>query len=153
MHDASLGHVRAAGMWKLAYLRCLTIESGSTAIVSRTRRSTKWCDAEPGPRADLWLSPGSAAHRHSASKTRVNALLGRCAASGARRRGIAATSFCDLSPQLPPRWRSGRIVATLTPAKLRRASGAIYPRGLIDPLGNCPWPGPWTRTYGAHLLS
>ena len=38
-------------------------------------------------------------------------------------------------------------------AKLRRASGAIYPRGLIDPLGNCPWPGPWTRTYGAHLLS
>ena len=38
-------------------------------------------------------------------------------------------------------------------AKLRCASGAIYPRGLIDPLGNCPWPGPWTRTYGAHLLS
>jgi NAD(P)-dependent dehydrogenase (short-subunit alcohol dehydrogenase family) len=33
------------------------------------------------------------------------------------------------------------------------ASGAIYPRGLIDPLGNCPWPGPWIRTYGAHLLS
>ncbi|MGY3461940.1 cell division protein ZapA (FtsZ GTPase activity inhibitor) [Bradyrhizobium sp. LM3.4] len=27
------------------------------------------------------------------------------------------------------------------------------PRGLIDPLGNCPWPGPWARTYGAHLLS
>src|SRR5438876_7827272 len=38
-------------------------------------------------------------------------------------------------------------------ARLRRASGAIYPRGLIDPLGNCPWPGPWIRTYGAHLLS
>ena len=29
-------------------------------------------------------------------------------------------------------------------AKLCRASGAIYPRGLIDPSGNCPWPGPWT---------
>jgi hypothetical protein len=51
------------------------------------------------------------------------------------------------------RWRSGRIVVTLIPARLRRASGAIYPRGLIDPLGNCPWPGPWIRTYGAHLLS
>src|SRR4051812_46755666 len=38
-------------------------------------------------------------------------------------------------------------------AKLCRASGAIYPRGLIDPSGNCPWPGPWIRSYGAHLLS
>jgi hypothetical protein len=58
-----------------------------------------------------------------------------------------------LSARLIGRWRSGRIVATLGPARLRRASGAIYPRGLIDPLGNCPWPGPWIRTYGAHLLS
>ena len=45
------------------------------------------------------------------------------------------------------------FVATLVLARLCRASGAIYPRGLIDPLGNCPWPGPWIRTYGAHLLS
>ena len=43
--------------------------------------------------------------------------------------------------------------AYIVSAKLRRASGAIYPRGLIDPLGNCPWPGPWIRSYGAHLLS
>src|SRR4051794_7209455 len=43
--------------------------------------------------------------------------------------------------------------AYITPAKLCRASGAIYPRGLIDPSGNCPWPGPWTWLHGAHLLS
>ena len=41
----------------------------------------------------------------------------------------------------------------INPARLRRSSGAIYPRGLIDPSGNCPWPGPWTWAYGAHLLS
>ncbi len=55
--------------------------------------------------------------------------------------------------RLRRRWRSERFVVTLDVARLRRASGAIYPRGLIDPLGNCPWPGPWIRTYGAHLLS
>src|ERR1700733_10744849 len=43
--------------------------------------------------------------------------------------------------------------AYITPAKLCRASGAIYPRGLIDPSGNCPWPGSWTWLHGAHLLS
>src|SRR5262249_26961190 len=54
-------------------------------FVSRAQRSTKWCAADPGPL------------RHSASKTRVNALLGgpgsavhrsaraaRCTASGTR---------------------------------------------------------------------
>src|SRR6185437_11450418 len=41
----------------------------------------------------------------------------------------------------------------IDPARLLRASGAIYPRGLIDPSGNCPWPGPWIRSHGAHLLS
>jgi hypothetical protein len=51
------------------------------------------------------------------------------------------------------RWRCRHFVATLDLARLCRASGAIYPRGLIDPLGNCPWPGPWIRAYGAHLLS
>ena len=27
------------------------------------------------------------------------------------------------------------------------------PRGLIDPEGSCPWPDPWVRSHGAHLLS
>jgi 5-formyltetrahydrofolate cyclo-ligase len=27
----------------------------------------------------------------------------------------------------------------------------MYPRGLIDPKGSCPWAGPWARSYGAHL--
>jgi len=56
-------------------------------------------------------------------------------------------------PASSRRWRRRPFVATLALARLLRASGAIYPRGLIDPLGNCPWPGPWIRTYGAHLLS
>src|ERR1700679_1037085 len=43
--------------------------------------------------------------------------------------------------------------AYIDAAKLCRASGAIYPRGLMDPSGNCPWPGPWTWSHGAHLLS
>ena len=55
-----------------------------------------------------------------------------------------------LLPQ-PSCWRSGIIVATLPLARLRRASGAIYPRGLIDPLGNCPCrvrgPGHMVPTY------
>ncbi len=29
--------------------------------------------------------------------------------------------------------------------------GNILP-GPYDPEGSCPWPGPWVRTYGAHLL-
>jgi hypothetical protein len=56
----------------------------------------------------------------------------------------------------PPAYAAGATASSLLhwdPARLWRASGAIYPRGLIDPLGNCPWPGPWIRPYGAHLLS
>ena len=69
----------------------------------------------------------------------------------ASRATIAPSGRDDAAPRY--RWRNCPVVATLSLAKLRCASGAIYPRGLIDPLGNCPWPGPWTRTYGAHLLS
>ncbi len=57
---------------------------------------------------------------------------------------------------VPPSGAAGGTARSLlhwVSARLWRASGAIYPRGLIDPLGNCPWPGPWIRTYGAHLLS
>ena len=48
------------------------------SLVSRTRCTALLrCPAEPGPIIDIGESwtPGSAAHRHSASKTRVNALM------------------------------------------------------------------------------
>jgi hypothetical protein len=41
-----------------------------------------------GPSARLAMGPGSAEQRHSASKTRVNVLVGRGTASGTRRRSI-----------------------------------------------------------------
>lgn len=64
-----------------------------------------------------------------------------------------ASSLSALVYRLPLPLAEAAHNAYIGQAKLRRASGAIYPRGLIDPLGNCPWPGPWIRSYGAHLLS
>src|SRR3954454_21118470 len=65
------------------------------------RRSCR--PAEPGPRFRIPLhrDPGSAAHRHSASKTRVNALMARatrCAASGERHADAAAVRKSDGTP-------------------------------------------------------
>jgi len=53
-----------------------------------TRATRGWCAADPGPSETRRLcGPGPAVHRHSASKTRVNALkarASRCTASGTR---------------------------------------------------------------------
>src|SRR3954454_15562453 len=57
------------------------------------RRSCRPAETGPRFRIPLHRDPGSAAHRHSASKTRVNALMARatrCAASGERHADAAA---------------------------------------------------------------
>ena len=57
----------------------------------------------------------------------------------------------------------GHAPAALTgrwprPSALHCAGGAAgcvrrhIPRGLTISDGSCPWPGPWSRSYGAHLL-
>ena len=33
-----------------------------------------------------------------------------------------------------------------------RGATEINSPGPYDPNGSCPWPDPWVRTYGAHLL-
>jgi hypothetical protein len=35
---------------------------------------------------------------------------------------------------------------------LRLASEAQIPGTLIISIGSCPWPEPWFRTHGAHLV-
>ncbi len=51
------------------------------------------------------------------------------------------------------RWQNHPVMVTLQLRGCDARPEPTYPRGLIDPLGNCPWPGLWTWTYGAHLLS
>jgi histidyl-tRNA synthetase len=71
------------------------------------------------PSTGVWYGPGSAAHRHSASKTRVNALMAlRCV------RGTGAA--CRLRPALVP--TRPMAEKPKKPQKLR----ARLPRGLED---------------------
>ena len=58
-----------------------------------------------------------------------------------------------VSPYHVHRWQNHPAMVTLARRGCDARPEPTYPRGLIDPLGNCPWPGPWTWTYGAHLLS
>jgi hypothetical protein len=53
---------------------CMLARANSTRVPDAVQRFSR-CSAEPGPRSTLEVGPGSAAHRHSASKTRVNALM------------------------------------------------------------------------------
>jgi len=50
------------------------------------------------------------------------------------------------------RWRRAGVRSIFGPGGLRLATGETFPRGLIDLEGSCPWPDPWVRTHGAHLL-
>src|SRR5213082_2457080 len=60
----------------------------------------KRCFAEPGPyQAPVRYGPGSAAHRHSASKTRVNALMAKSYALRCVR-GTSPVLIRDLRLQL-----------------------------------------------------
>jgi hypothetical protein len=54
---------------------CMLARANSTRVPDAVQRPSR-CSAEPGPGSTpaRW-APGSAAHRHSASKTRVNALM------------------------------------------------------------------------------
>jgi hypothetical protein len=70
------------GEWKQEYFfkrdstqNCPTGKSShGCESTFRSQRPLR-CSAEPGPMSTLAVDPGSAAHRHSASKTRVNALM------------------------------------------------------------------------------
>jgi hypothetical protein len=50
---------------------------------------------------DLAMDPGSAAHRHSASKTRVNALMALRSIRGTGRRGYSPLPIVTFSTPMP----------------------------------------------------
>ena len=131
---------RAAGMWTLtscAVLKILSETTSSTVAQGRGARVVR--DAGPRSAAPDHEDEGLNSvkrrpHPEEARKRRLEGWIGTLV------KAATLLAICHAR-------------ATLPLARLRRASGAIYPRGLIDPLGNCPWPGPWIRAYGAHLLS
>src|SRR5262249_2292789 len=66
-------------------VRLLQPGTAGTLWVSRAQRSTKWCAADPGPLRSVAVPDQRCTASHSASKTRVNALMAsRCTASGTR---------------------------------------------------------------------
>jgi hypothetical protein len=114
---------------------CLTFESETNSLVVLDKRAPS--ERDPGP-ITIGVSVAIIAD-HSASRwiPRYGSWL-----SPGRRPHWS-----------PRRWRNRHFVATLRLRGCVARQEPTYPRGLIDPLGNCPWPGPWIRTYGAHLLS
>jgi hypothetical protein len=132
--------------------------------VPRARCGTKCCSADPGSRVlritQQRLDPGSAAHRHSASKTRVNALMALRCARGTRAqkpgnhprtplRCMRATACAPRSQTAQGRRRIIQPPAGVTPAALGRPSSR-----LIEPSGRaccCP-PGAGPRPAYRHCL-
>ena len=66
--------------------------------------------------------------------------------------------WVNVSYLSPRRGRGRRSAMALAPYNAlhcprgaARRDGANSP-GPYDPIGSCPWPGSWARSYGAHLL-
>jgi hypothetical protein len=107
------------------------------------------CSAEPGskPRSSL-LGPGSAAHhaaRHSASKTRVNALMAR--------RSVRGTPWCtrnDVKTHIrSPAARCARAVHEFFALRTSRAwgmPGARCTRSLV-----CAWGNKYAHEYSQRV--
>jgi hypothetical protein len=92
--------------------------------VSRTRCSVQRCSAAPGPRTWRPADPGSAAHRHSASKTRVHALT--ALRSIRRTRPMARNGIEFAEPDDGFREGLNPILRPITPSSFRGARSASF---------------------------
>ena len=75
----------------------------------------------------------------------------RSSARPAAARAAASRKARFTVPALRHGWQRPPHPHYIARAGLRGASESHSP-GPYDPEGSCPWPGPWFRSYGAHLL-
>ena len=69
-----------------------------------------------------------------------------------RRRATAPSRRADSCRVVRGMAGSGRRIRTTLPGRGCGVRQRHIPRGLTILEGSCPWPGPWVRSYGAHLL-
>jgi hypothetical protein len=103
--------------------------------------------------------------------------MNSCAAKAVRHQGCVSRSNCAAAHAVdlliaagasPYGLRSGVLAQDVGAPRVRPSSvprrralhcpgGAAWcvgdnTSGPYDPNGSCPWPGPWARSHGAHLL-